>query len=225
LGSAELGDVAASVRLPLLIFPCNGNALEAIDCLGDAFELIGFIDDTPEKQGTGGYGYPVFGRDALDRWPEAMVLAVPGSPSSYRHRAAIVLELGIATERFATVVHPAATISSMARIGRNILVMAGVVITSNASIGDHVCILPNTVIHHDVTIGSWCLIGSNVTLAGGATIGENCYVGSGSSVMNGRSIGAGALVGMASTVTRDVPSGVTVKGSPAKTPHQSPRTT
>jgi hypothetical protein len=36
---------------PLLIFPCNGNGLKALDCLGDANELIGFVDDTPEKQG------------------------------------------------------------------------------------------------------------------------------------------------------------------------------
>ncbi|MCK7470637.1 MAG: hypothetical protein MZU95_07475 [Desulfomicrobium escambiense] len=31
----------------LLIFPCNGNGLEALDCLGDAFRCIGFIDDRP----------------------------------------------------------------------------------------------------------------------------------------------------------------------------------
>ena len=33
-----------STSTPLLVFPFNGNGLEAIDCLGDAFHLVGFID-------------------------------------------------------------------------------------------------------------------------------------------------------------------------------------
>ena len=33
----------------LLIFPCNGNALEALDCLGSAFRCVGFVDDTYDR--------------------------------------------------------------------------------------------------------------------------------------------------------------------------------
>ena len=70
---------------PLLIFPCNGNAIEALDCLGEAYQLVGFIDDTREKQGTDVHGYAVLSRAALDEFPDA-VLAVPGSPGSYQTR-------------------------------------------------------------------------------------------------------------------------------------------
>ena len=44
-------------------------------------DLIGFVDDSAEKQGTRVHGYPVFGREALSRYPTAQLLAVPGSPS------------------------------------------------------------------------------------------------------------------------------------------------
>jgi sugar O-acyltransferase (sialic acid O-acetyltransferase NeuD family) len=204
------------VRTPLLIFPFNGNGLEALDCLGDEFELLGFIDDTAEKQGLQPGGVQVYSRAALTQWPLAQVLAVPGSALSYLHRQALIDGLALPAARFARVVHPSARISPLARLGHNLLVMAGVVVTSNAVIGDHVCVLPNTVIHHDVQIGSHSLLGSNITVAGHTQVGRNCYIGSGSHLMNGLHIGDGALVGLGSTVIRDVEAGTRVAGNPAR---------
>lgn len=201
---------------PLLIFPCNGNAIEALDCLGSEWRLLGFVDDTPEKQAKGAHGYRVMGRDALGRTAEASVLAVPGSPTSYRSRRDLIDSLGVQGERFAQVIHPSARISPLARIGHNVLIMAGVVVTSNAVIGNHVCLLPNTVVHHDAVVGDWTLVGSNVTIAGSAQIEENCYVGSGSSIMNGVHVGSGVLVGIGSNVIRNVAAGARVVGNPAR---------
>lgn len=208
------GESGAST--PLLVFPFNGNALEAIDCLGRAFHLVGFVDDTPDKQRAGSPVAPVLARDAFAAWPDAKVLAVPGSAISFAQRRQVIESLDIHPDRFATVIHPCASVSPLARIGRNVLIMAGAVVTSNAVIGDHVCVLPNTVIHHDVTIGSWTLIGSNVTVAGGTEIGENCYVGSGTSVMNGLRIGARSLIGLGSNVLRDCPPDSRIAGNPAR---------
>jgi sugar O-acyltransferase (sialic acid O-acetyltransferase NeuD family) len=206
-----------TVRTPLLIFPFNGNGLEALDCLGDTFELLGFVDDTPHKQGQQAKGVRVFSRSALTHWPLAQVLAVPGSALSFQGRQAVIESLGLPAARFARVVHASARISPLASLGHNLLVMAGVVVTSNAVIGDHVCVLPNTVIHHDVHIGDHSLLGSNVTVAGHTRLGRNCYIGSGSQLMNGLQIGAGALVGLGSTVIRDVAAGSKVAGNPART--------
>jgi sugar O-acyltransferase (sialic acid O-acetyltransferase NeuD family) len=205
-----------AARRPLLIFPCNGNGLEALDCLGENFEFRGFVDDTPEKQRAGAYGHRVLPRSALLEMPEAAVLAVPGGPASYKGRRAVIESLGVARQRFVNVIHPAARIAGIAQLGCNVLVMAGAVITSNALIGDHVCILPNTVLHHDVTVGNFSLIGANVAIAGGVTIGENCYIGSGTNIMNGVSLGARALVGLGSNVIRDVPPDTTAAGNPAR---------
>jgi sugar O-acyltransferase (sialic acid O-acetyltransferase NeuD family) len=204
------------VRKPLLIFPFNGNGLEALDCVGDEFEFIGFIDDTPEKQGAQPSGVQVFSRVALTQWPLAQVLAVPGSALSYLHRQALIDGLSLPTARWARVVHPSARISPLASLGHNLLIMAGVVVTSNATIGNHVCVLPNTVIHHDAQIGAYSLLGSNITVAGHTRVGRNCYIGSGSHLMNGLHIGDGALVGLGSTVIRNVPAASRVAGNPAR---------
>lgn len=200
----------------LLIFPCNGNGLEALDCLGPSYRCIGFVDDTPEKQRAGAHGHPVYDREALLKYPDARVLAVPGGPQSFRGRHDVIEGLGLPAERFATVIHSAANVSPLARIGYNALIMAGVVITSNAAIGNHVCILPNTVVHHDARIGDWTLVGSNVTVAGGCRIGSSCYVGSGTSVIHGAQVGDGALAGLGSTVIRNVAAGDRVAGNPAR---------
>jgi sugar O-acyltransferase (sialic acid O-acetyltransferase NeuD family) len=200
----------------LIIFPFNGNGLEALDCIGGQFALIGFADDTPEKQGKHASGFTVYPRDVCAKYPEAQVLAVPGSPTSFRERGKLIASLGLAAERFATVIHPSASVSPNARIGRNVLIMAGAVITGNAVIGDHVCILPNSVIHHDCRIGNYCLIGSNVTVAGYTVVEENCYIGSGSSIINNITIGNGTLVGMASNVIKDIPPASKVAGNPAR---------
>jgi len=202
--------------MPLLIFPYNGNGIEALDCIGNSYRFVGFVDDTPEKWGFDSNGHPILGRNAFAQFSDAYVLAVPGSPSSYRSRKDIIRGLGIPEDRFASVIHPSARVSPLASVGYNVLIMAGAVITSNARIGSHICILPNTVIHHDVEVNDWSLIGSNVTIAGNTVIGENCYIGSGSSIMNGLHIGSGALVGLGSNVINNVETGIKVAGNPAR---------
>lgn len=206
---------AAGRGRPLLIFPCNGNGVEALDALGDAWHCLGFIDDTAEKQAAGWMSLPVWDRSALARHPDAAVLAVPGGPGSFRQRRDVIAALGVDDARWATVVHPRASVSARATLGRNVLLMAGVVVTSNAVIGDHVCILPNSVVHHDSVVGAGSLVGAGVTVAGGVTVGLNCYVASGSNIKHGLRLGSGCLVGLGSNVIRDVPPMATVAGNPA----------
>jgi sugar O-acyltransferase (sialic acid O-acetyltransferase NeuD family) len=200
----------------LLIFPFNGNGLEAISCLSNEYNLLGFIDDIPLKQGKTSNGISVFTRDAIRNNPEALILAVPGSPTSYKTRKDVIGSLNIDYPRFATIIHPNASISPLAKIGKNVLIMSGVVITSNAVIGDHVCILPNSVIHHDTSIGEYTLIGSNVSVAGHSTVGANCYIGTGTSIINNITIGARTLIGLGSTVIKSLPEDSKAAGNPAR---------
>jgi UDP-perosamine 4-acetyltransferase len=200
----------------LLIFPFNGNGLEALDCIDSArFEFIGFVDDNEEKRNQL-QPWPIMDRTALTRHHKAKILAVPGGPLSYLKRSEYILGLGIDPSRLVSIIHPHAHIGHSVKIGTNCLIMAGVVLTSNASIGDHVCILPNTVVHHDSVIGDHSLVGSNVAIAGGTRIGRNCYIGSGTNIMNGIEVGEFSLIGLGSNVTKSIAPYSKVAGNPAK---------
>lgn len=203
------------MKMKLIIFPFNGNALEAYDCLGDNFELVCFVDDETSKYGEYD-GVPITSRKAIEDHPDALILAVPGSPISFKRRKEFIDSLNIAPERFATVIHPNASVSKLATIGRNTLIMAGVVITSNAKIGDHVCLLPNSVVHHDSRVENYSLVGSSVVVAGGTVVHQNCYIGSRSSLINGITVGEFTLVGMGSNVVSSIESHSVIVGNPAK---------
>ncbi len=206
----------AKNKIRLLIFPYNGNGIEALDCLDeDKFEFVGFIDDTDVKLAKQ-KPYPVFDRSILQHDLTVMVLAVPGSPISYTSRKKIIDSLNIDTNRFATVIHPSARIGKNVVIGKNTLIMSGVVLTSNARIGNNVCILPNSVIHHDSVVNDYTLIGSNVVVAGGTTIERNCYIGSGSNIINGIIIGEFVLIGMGTNVNKSVIKNAKMVGNPAR---------
>lgn len=200
----------------VIFFPHNGNSLEAICCLNKTQKLLGFIDDDKQKQGTTSYEYKIFSRKIINISKKAKILAVPGSPSTYKERRKIIDSLEIHPERYISLIHPRAFVSPLAKIGYNVLIMAGVIVTSNAVIGNNVCVLPNSVIHHDVKIGDYTLIGSNVTIAGRVTIGENCYIGSASSIINDIEIEDNVMVGMAANVIRNVKKNSRVVGNPAR---------
>lgn len=204
------------VKKKLLIFPYNGNGIEALDCIDNSvYEFIGFIDDDDSKVNCPN-PFPVFKRNILDILKDVYVLAVPGSPTSYLQREEHIQSLSIGNSSLVSIVHPKASIGMNVKLGFNCLVMSGVVITSNAVIGNHVCILPNTVIHHDVIINDYTLIGSNVVIAGGSFVGKNCYIGSGTNILNGITIGNYSIVGLGTNLIRNLGDNSKVVGNPGR---------
>lgn len=203
----------------LLLFPYSGTAIEALDCLGDEWQCIGFVSDDSTVIGKEYFNIKVYGREAFHRFPNVKVLAVHGSPNSYLQRETILNTLPVALGRFATVIHKKACVSPLARVGYNVLIMAGVVVTANAVIGNHVIILPNSVVHHDSSVGDFTLIGANTTIAGNVSIGSNCYIGASGSIKNGITLGNQVLVGMGANVVRSYGNNNIVIGNPAKPIH------
>jgi len=200
----------------LLLFPCNGNAIEAIDCASTKYQIVGFIDDTKEKQKQTVVGVPVFDRSALEKFPDASILAVPGGPKSFQKREEIIASLQLDEKRFVTIIHPQASISEFAQIGTNCLIMSNVTITATAKIGSNVCILPGSIIHHDSKVGDYSIIGASVVIAGRSQIGRGCYIGSGSNIINDITIGDHCLIGLGSNVIKSISNNLIYAGNPAK---------
>src|SRR2546430_12375271 len=103
----------------------TAEAVAAINDRGRAFELLGFLDDGPGVAGAEVDGVPVLGpMSAVGRYPDAMVVVTTGSPGNYFSRKRIVDRLGLPLERYATLVHPAASLARSAIVGPGSVVLA-----------------------------------------------------------------------------------------------------
>lgn len=116
----------------------------------------------------------------------------------------------------ATVQHPAATLSRLAKLGAGSFLAAGSVVGVHASVGRFCIVNTGATIDHDNTIADGVNIAPGVHFAGNVHVEEDAFIGVGASVAPGIRIGAGATVGAGAVVIRDVAPGTTVVGNPAK---------
>lgn len=209
----------------VIIIGTGGTCTDVLETLHDInvacgekrWECAGFLDDNEALWGCEIAGVPVLGGlEDAGKYSDAWFINGIGSSRTFHRKRAIIAKTGIATARFLTVVHPAANVSSTARLGRGVAVLPHVTIGSYACIGDHVVVLPNSVISHDAQIGSYSCIAGGVCICGKVQVGEACYLGAGSCVIEGATIGAQSLVGIGAVVIRDVAPNSVVVGNPAR---------
>ena len=209
----------------IIILGTGGSSVDILDTLrdinaasaGEIYECIGFLDDQQEKQALEYHGVPVLGPLAsAASFSDCFFVNGIGTPLNFIHKPQILAKTGIPSNRFESVVHPSAVVSSMATLGSGTVLFQNVVVTSNVQIGTHVIVLPNTVISHDDVIGDYTCIAGGVCVSGGVRIGENCYIGTNSSIIGNVAIGDRCVVGMGSVVLADVPANSVVAGNPAR---------
>lgn len=131
-------------------------------------------------------------------------------------RAALAQEFANAGHRPATLIHPASTVGSRARIAEGVVICAGVQVSSNVIIGSHAHLNPNSIVGHDSELADFVSINPGAIVSGDVRIGEQTLIGAGAVVLQGVSIGGRCTVGASACVTRDVTPGSTVKGIPAR---------
>ncbi|GJD50833.1 Putative acetyltransferase EpsM [Methylobacterium crusticola] len=207
------------MQRPLIILGTGGNALDILDLVesrAGAWRAVGFLDDA-KPPGTRIAGLPVLGAiaGAQDFPGHAFVNAI-GSEASHRDRLGIVARTGLPDERFATLVHAGASVSSRAVLGAGTCVHHGATIGGNVRVGAHVGIGPGVIVGHDGVVGDGAMLAPGCIVSGFVRLGRACYVGAGASVRQRVAVGDGALVGLGAVVLRDVPPGATVVGNPAR---------
>jgi UDP-3-O-[3-hydroxymyristoyl] glucosamine N-acyltransferase LpxD len=99
-------------------------------------------------------------------------------------------------------------------IGSNSVVCRGTI--GSTIISNHVKVDDHVFIAHNVRIGERSLVIAGTEISGSVNIGSNCWISPQVTILNKVSIGDGALVGIGSVVIRDVESGTTVAGNPAR---------
>jgi sugar O-acyltransferase (sialic acid O-acetyltransferase NeuD family) len=116
----------------------------------------------------------------------------------------------------ATLVHPAAAVGTLPRLGPGAYVAAGAVLTTNVELGRHAHVNVGASVSHDSRLGDYSFVGPGARLAGAVTVGTGAWVGVGATVLPGVTVGAWSVVGASAAVVRDVPERTTVVGVPAR---------
>lgn len=98
-------------------------------------------------------------------------------------------------------------------------------LTSNIKIGKQFQANIYSYIAHDCIIDDYVTFAPRVSCNGNIHIHDHAYIGTGAVIKQGTPdkpliIGKGAVVGMGAVVTKDVPSGATVIGNPARIMHK-----
>jgi UDP-perosamine 4-acetyltransferase len=205
--------------MDVVIVGAGGHGKVVLDILRTAglHRVVGFLDADTTLTDTEVAGVPVLGQvNLLPRLKHQKIRGAIVAIGDNRVRvsyARLVLEAGL---ELASAIHPAASVSETAHLGRNVVVAAGAVVCTEVKIGDSVIVNTAAVIDHECEIGAGSHICPGALLAGRVRVGEGAFVGLGAKVLPCLSIGEHAVVGAGATVIRDVPAAVTMVGTPAR---------
>lgn len=189
------------------LFGASGHAKVIMDIIEAQGDRVGYLyDDTPHSNNI--HGYEIYKANNTEV-VGPLIISI-GSNTARR----------LISERYklkyATAIHPEATMSQSAAIGEGSVVMHGAIIQPDVVIGRHCIINSGASIDHECIIEDYVHISPHATLCGNVHIGEGSWIGAGATIIPGIKIGKWCTIGAGSVVIRDIPDGVTAYGNPCK---------
>ncbi len=211
--------------MEIAIYGAGGFAREvawlAEDCNSSEspIKIVGFIDDNPSNHGMIVNEIPVMSLDeVVHNYPNAKVISAIGSPTAREMTTKKALAAGL---EIGQLIHPRVERSRWIVYGIGTVICAGSILTTNIRIGNHVQINLDCTIGHDAVIDDYATLAPGAHISGCVHLGKRVYVGTGAVVINGSLheplvVEDDVVIGAGACVTKNVLSGLTVVGVPAK---------
>ncbi|MGF1484181.1 MAG: NeuD/PglB/VioB family sugar acetyltransferase [Opitutales bacterium] len=181
---------------------------------GARWRLAGFLDDNPKA--LDGFDLPVAVvgsiRDHQPKPNELLLLGL-GLPKAKR---ACVESLQARGGHFLSLIHPSAVLGQRITLGDGVVICPGVIVTCDVRIGSYAMLNCHATVGHDALVSDYTTLSGHVDLTGHVQVGAEVFFGSRASVIPGKRVGDAAVVGAGAVVIRDVPTGSTVFGNPAR---------
>lgn len=204
----------------------RGTAIVVADQMWDAkqrygmdIEVLGLaLDDRSDGDEINGYPILCDIKDLYDKYGkygDVKFIYQLYRPDVMRERTAILNNLNIPMEKFATFIHPSVMVAKSAKIGVGNVILANAVVNCNAIIGNFNTVNSGTLLGHDITIGNNNYFAGQVCVGSGLSIGNMNFIGLNTSIRNGITIGDGNIVGMSSNITKPVGNDNVLYGNPA----------
>src|SRR3989344_7535121 len=115
----------------IIILGTGGNAVDILDVINDLkkiyitpiYDCVGFLDDDKEKWDKEYCGVKVLGPiKKAKEFTDAYFVNGIGNEKNYLRKEAIIGKTNIPLERFITIIHPTASVSSLSRLGVGVVV-------------------------------------------------------------------------------------------------------
>ncbi len=190
--------------------------LEALHALSFRGSVV-VLDDDPDRWGSSLGGAPVVGGlEDVKRYDDHGIVVCAGRGAVRRRLVERLSDVGVAEDRFRSVVHPSVAVPASCTVGAGTILLAGVVLTADVLVGSHVVAMPHVTLTHDDVVDDYATLAAGVSLGGGVHVGAGAYLGMNASVREGLTIGADAVLGMGAALVQDLPDGQTWAGVPAR---------
>lgn len=204
----------------LYIIGASGFASELTQYIEDnnEYKILGYFDINRDEYEKYKFEAPYLGNENDYEFSKNDNVIIAISDTKLRNKIYIKLkEDGL---KFPSFIHKNTFLSKNSTIEEGSILCPFVTLTSNIKIGKNFQANIYSYVAHD------CIIGDNVTFApsvkcnGNVIIEDNVYIGTGVIIHQGKpnrplKIGKGAIIAAGAVVTKNIPEGMTVFGSPA----------